>query len=257
MGQKNKAPAFQFYPKDFLTDEKVLLMTNEEIGVYISLLCIDWLNDGLHADSFNDYDPYLKLNGGSRLVRSCFDIHPDKEGYLTNNRLQKEREKQREWRRKSSEAGKKSALSKSYKSKVGSRLVATKAQPKGNSSSTSTSSSTSSNIGIYTPPPGKVLYGKFCYLTEAEYEAYLITHGKAFLNRAIEKLNAWIETDPTPKRVKNGQNASACFRSWVFNAIAEEQVKADNLHSKKTTTQKNMEVLQQVMKEENAKRTND
>jgi len=49
------------------------------------------------------------LNGGSALVRSCFEQHPTKPGRLVNTRLVEEYEKQQEWREKSREGGKKSA----------------------------------------------------------------------------------------------------------------------------------------------------
>jgi uncharacterized protein YdaU (DUF1376 family) len=46
----DKSPAFQFYPRDFMTDDAVLLMTNEQIGAYVLLLCQAWLMpDGLPA----------------------------------------------------------------------------------------------------------------------------------------------------------------------------------------------------------------
>ena len=38
-------PAFQFYPRDFLSSRAVLLMTPEERGGYIMLLCHAWLAD--------------------------------------------------------------------------------------------------------------------------------------------------------------------------------------------------------------------
>jgi len=47
----NKPPAFQFYPKDFLTDDKVAPMNLEQIGTYIKLLCYCWLNGGLPNNS--------------------------------------------------------------------------------------------------------------------------------------------------------------------------------------------------------------
>jgi len=46
----NKPPAFQFYPKDFLMDDKVIVMNLEEIGAYIKLLCLCWNNNGLTKD---------------------------------------------------------------------------------------------------------------------------------------------------------------------------------------------------------------
>src|SRR5690606_41198418 len=43
-------PAFLLYVKDFLSDDAVSLMTNEQIGAYILLLCHQWKRpDGLPA----------------------------------------------------------------------------------------------------------------------------------------------------------------------------------------------------------------
>jgi uncharacterized protein YdaU (DUF1376 family) len=40
-----KAPAFQFYPGDFLSSSTVRLMEACEVGAYMHLLCHAWLND--------------------------------------------------------------------------------------------------------------------------------------------------------------------------------------------------------------------
>jgi hypothetical protein len=71
------------------------------------------------------------LNGGSALVRQCFQPHPEKPGRLVNLRLLKERKKQEEWREKSQAGGIKSgqmrqakALAKANRrAKGGSRVV--------------------------------------------------------------------------------------------------------------------------------------
>ena len=46
----SKAPAFQFYAGDFLSDLKVASMNMEERGIYITLLAYSWLENGLPAD---------------------------------------------------------------------------------------------------------------------------------------------------------------------------------------------------------------
>jgi hypothetical protein len=35
---KEKSPAFQFYPKDFLSDSKAMIMPSEARGIYITEL---------------------------------------------------------------------------------------------------------------------------------------------------------------------------------------------------------------------------
>lgn len=126
-------------------------MTPSQEGAYIRLLCYDWDKDGIP----NDPDQLAKLSRVSveeiRGVIECFITHPSKTGYLTNERLQEERLKQSDWRKKSSEGGKKGSAirwnKKSYKlNKGGNELVNEWSQPKHDSSSTSSSASSS------TPP---------------------------------------------------------------------------------------------------------
>lgn len=45
-----KSPAFQWYPKDFDTDEVVRLLPLAGIGFYVKLLNHDWLNTGIPDD---------------------------------------------------------------------------------------------------------------------------------------------------------------------------------------------------------------
>src|SRR5690348_10958873 len=43
----NKAPAFQWYPKDCDSDERVRMMDDREFGFFFRCLEHAWLNDGL------------------------------------------------------------------------------------------------------------------------------------------------------------------------------------------------------------------
>lgn len=103
-----KAPAFQFYPKDFLTDSHVVAMTLQELGAYITLLCLCWMEGSLPID----------LAALARLCRvspltferlwpalePCFTIVNDR---LVQPRIERERRKQETWRALKVEAGKK------------------------------------------------------------------------------------------------------------------------------------------------------
>jgi len=95
----DKPPAFQFYPKDFLSDINVSAMDMEERGIYITLLCYCWLEDGIPKKS-RMVKKWLK--NGSPLC-DCFY---EKDGKLRNKRLDKERQKQIAWAKKSSKGGK-------------------------------------------------------------------------------------------------------------------------------------------------------
>lgn len=90
----NKSPAFQFYPQDFLVGTAML--SAEETGAYIRLLCYSWENDGLP----NDEQLLSRLAGCSgnavASIRHKFGICQD--GKLRNERQEKIRKEQNAYR---------------------------------------------------------------------------------------------------------------------------------------------------------------
>lgn len=106
----DKRPAFQFYPKDYLSDENVMVMSLEEQGAYIRLMSFCWLEGSIPADT--ERMAKLCFVDGKRMaelwqsLESCFSPHPKKPGRMTHPRLDEEREKQDEHRKKRQEAGK-------------------------------------------------------------------------------------------------------------------------------------------------------
>ena len=146
----DKAPAFQFYPKDFLTDEKVVRMSNTEVGIYIRLLSYCWLEGTLPLETAAlahmarmQVKQFTKLWENST-VKTCFHIGDD--GRLHHKRLDGEREKQESYRRRQSDKGKASAAARGSTAvqpngNHGSTTVQPPVQPEGNSSSPSPISS--------------------------------------------------------------------------------------------------------------------
>jgi uncharacterized protein YdaU (DUF1376 family) len=153
-----KAPAFQFYPNDFLSDPNVMVMSLQERGAYITLICVCWTQGTLPDDK-------------ARLARLCgVPVHafgrmwPALEpcfrkartaGVLVHPRLERERDKQADFRRRQSDKGKASAANRKAtgnepRLKSGDGPVAVPVQPtpqpKGNSSIFSLQSSPSGAI---------------------------------------------------------------------------------------------------------------
>jgi uncharacterized protein YdaU (DUF1376 family) len=108
-----KSPAFQFYPADFLNDENVVLMTNQEIGCYVKLICYCWREGSIPAD----VSKIAKLCGedGSAMaqlwlsIKSCFSSAKNDDTRLVHPRLEEERKKQAEFKKDRISAGKKGA----------------------------------------------------------------------------------------------------------------------------------------------------
>jgi hypothetical protein len=121
---KEKSPAFQFYPKDFLSDSTAMIMPSEARGIYITLLCHDWINDGIpdhHGNlmalggwnwteidnsGLRDPDEFQRI---LEFILPAFVPHPAKPDTLTNRRLMKERERQEQNREDKKKAGEKGA----------------------------------------------------------------------------------------------------------------------------------------------------
>ena len=92
----NKSPAFQFYPQDFLVGTAML--SAEETGAYIRLLCYQWTNDGLP----NDKAILARIAGcDGNAIASVWDkFGICQDGKLRNTRLESIRVKQNEYRAK-------------------------------------------------------------------------------------------------------------------------------------------------------------
>jgi uncharacterized protein YdaU (DUF1376 family) len=108
---KIKRPAFQFYPADYLGSQRVALMTLEEEGAYIRLLCYCWQHGSIPSNP----DQIARLIGKgasttlATTVATMFKPHSENGSLLVHERLEQEILKQNEWARKSAEGGKKSA----------------------------------------------------------------------------------------------------------------------------------------------------
>lgn len=151
---KGKPPAFQFYPDSWLSSSAITLMTPAEEGAFIRLLCVAWMEPDCGLPDDDEALAVLSRLGShwegksSNRIRRKFDAIG---GRLFNPRLIEERQKQIEWARKSSLAGKKSGeVRNQTRTKdeppfdPGSHLVGVDGEPNGNSSSSSSSSSSKS-----------------------------------------------------------------------------------------------------------------
>lgn len=155
-----KAPAFQFYPKDWLSDARVRAMGREARGVYIDLLAIYWNEGGLPSDpkalARIAVVPERTFDRLWPLIAPCFGMVGTS---LTSKRLDKEKVKQAEYKASQALKGQKSAKSRSSNKDVQPRLasgsspVEPRLEPKSNSPFASSSSSASTEQ----TDPGRVV----------------------------------------------------------------------------------------------------
>lgn len=189
----NKSPAFQFYPKDWLSDANVRVMTHEQRGIYIDLLCHCWLEGSIPSSleilsRITQVEP-KRMDELWPLISVCFRRRGSKQIHL---RLLKELDKQRIWKEKSALGGKHSArLRKELKGgsttlgKGGSRVV----QPKGNTSVFSLRlQSSSSDLLKSEDRPVESVENRIETKSPKDAEK---------VNTAIRKLEAWVKGDPS------------------------------------------------------------
>ena len=105
------APAFQFYPRDFMAASSVQAMDLRVVGGYLKLLCWSWLDDGLDPALLPTYQKALTLSDPEWTdlwgqLEPRFPLAED--GRHRNPRQEEERAKQRQWREKSARGGRKS-----------------------------------------------------------------------------------------------------------------------------------------------------
>ncbi|UYZ60156.1 YdaU family protein [Hymenobacter latericus] len=110
-----KAPAFQFYPADFLASPDVQIMETYEVGAYMLLLCAAWQSErpGYLANDEGRLRRLARLTAEQWKESSAILLRkfPVVEGgeYRANRRMLHELEKQQSFRESRAEAGRASA----------------------------------------------------------------------------------------------------------------------------------------------------
>ena len=185
---REQAPAFQFYPKDFLTSERVRLMSYTERGIYITMLCHCWLEGSLPSDhKVLSKLVQLPIARFTRLftnsIGACFRLN-EADGRLYNPRLDVERSKQESYRRRQSDKGRASAEARFNR---GSTVVQPAlVQPDGNSSISNLHTPVKKGATHLEPPkkPADPRVGEFLKWFPEEFRKrrngaeYLVKHGK-------------------------------------------------------------------------------
>lgn len=132
--RKHNAPAFQLYPKDFLSNPAFIALSLEERGLLFMMILFIWLEGQLPNDEKNlakilQITP-KKFRNLFQKVKNFFKIEDE---FISSPLLDDIRLKQEEWRLKSSIGGQKSAQA---RGKNGSSLVEPNGNQESNQSST-------------------------------------------------------------------------------------------------------------------------
>lgn len=96
------SPCFQFYPEEFVGSGTVGTADANEVACYVLLLCLDWTEGGFVYDE-KRLARWCKVSPAAfrRAWSHLADKFPARDGRHFNTRLEKERQKQADWREKS------------------------------------------------------------------------------------------------------------------------------------------------------------
>ena len=231
-----KLPWFPFYPSDFLGAERVQLMTNEQVGMYVKLLCYQWM-EGSIPEKSSSAIAVLRLGWGDtsemtdfhEVVSGCFVKHPTEKGRLINKRLDKIRLEQEEISLRKQEAGRAGGHAKARLAVLGSCHDSASSRTLAKSSYSESESKSESNkdIGLSLMQPDAVV-------TNGSTPKRVINRGCAipedfvFNERAEEMAKGYgvnVHKELAAFRdyhVANGtvfKDWQAAFRTWLRNAV--------------------------------------
>ena len=119
---KEKAPAYQWYPKDWQSDSRVRRMTYEQRGIYRELLDIQWLEGSLPDDAQQLAEilgcPLFRFEKAWPLIRECFTVR-DADQRLLQMRLERQRLEHLDFIRKQRVSGRKGAAKRWHRGRDG------------------------------------------------------------------------------------------------------------------------------------------
>lgn len=221
----SKAPAFQFYPKDYQSDEHVMLMDLDQRGAYVDLLCHSWL----HGSIPSDVSALARIcrTTPARMGRLWPGIAPCwkalEDGRLVNGRQEREREAQATRREVAAVKGRKGAEKRWPGHSHSHRSATARAMPGDGFPSPSATCSNERTTAAATPPASD--------WARLAADVYLATHPQAkvpgALFRALKplvqkhgwpavevELRAYLRQTPIGRFSWDTQFAG-CFGSWA------------------------------------------
>lgn len=233
-----KDPAFLFYSNDFLSG--TMLMSNEEVGIYIKLLCLQ------HQQGHLKEEDMLSI-GATKKIFSKFI--KDEEGNYYNERLEYEANKRKAYsesrknNRKKKETYEKDMLNicNSYEEHMENENININNNIKNNSKKDSKGKKEEE----------KIHFADFVTMTNVEHEKLVSTYGTEFTDQCIKILDNY--------KGSKGKEYKSDYRailSWVVDE-AKKRKQENKYNSRKTAyndysqrSYENLDSLYVNMKEE-------
>lgn len=234
-----KDPAFLFYSSDFLSG--TMLMTDEEVGQYIKLLCLQHQKGHLkEKDMLNICKSY------NEDIFSKFK--KDEEGNYYNERLEYEANKRKAYSESRRNNRKKKDEKETYEKDM-KKICNSYEEHMENENININKNITENKDNRKRGSKGKkeeekIHFAEFVSMTNAEYEKLVSTYGKEFADQCIQKLDNY--KGASGKTYKSDYRA---IGNWVIDEVKKKST---------TRTQNSINDFKELMEEaRNEERGND
>lgn len=205
-----KDPAFLFYSSDFLSG--TMLMTDEQIGQYIKLLCLQHQKGRLkEKDMLNicktyDEDIFSKFlkDADGNYYNERLEIESNKRKAYSESRRNNRRKKE------ACEEDMKNICN-SYEEHMGNENINI-------NENTIINKNNSKKDSKGKKEEEKIHFAEFVSMTNAEYEKLVSTYGKEFADQCIEVLDNY--KGSSGKKYKNDYRA---IKTWVIDKVKQNQ----------------------------------
>ena len=207
-----KDPAFLFYSNDFLSG--TMLMTDEEVGKYIRLLCLQHQKGHL-----KEKDLLSICKGHNEEIFSKFK--KDEEGNYFNERLESEANKRKAY----SESRRNNRKKKTYEEDM--KNICNSYEEHMENENVNININNNKNNrkrgSKGKKEEEKIHFAEFVSMTNAEYDKLVSTYGKEFADQCITDLDNY--KGSSGKKYKSDYRA---ILSWVVDKVKAKQPQKNN-----------------------------
>lgn len=207
-----KDPAFLFYSSDFLSG--TMLMTDEEIGQYIKLLCLQHQKGHLKEKDMLNICKTYNEDIFSKFIK-------DEEGNYYNERLEYEANKRKAYSESRRNNRKKKEETKPYEEDM-KNICNSYEEHMGNENININKNIINNKDNRKRGSKGKkeeekIHFAEFVSMTNAEYDKLVSTYGKDFADQCINSLDNY--KGSTGKKYKSDYRA---ILSWVIDKVKQK-----------------------------------
>ena len=209
-----KDPAFLFYSSDFLSG--TMLMTDEEIGQYIKLLCLQHQKGHLKEKDMLNICKTYNEDIFSKFIK-------DEEGNYYNERLEYEANKRKAYSESRRNNRKKKEETKTYEEDVKNICNSYEEHMENENINININKNIINNKDNRKKgskgkkEEEKIHFAEFVSMTNAEYDKLVSTYGKDFADQCINSLDNY--KGSTGKKYKSDYRA---ILSWVIDKVKQK-----------------------------------